>query len=59
MNYPNNHNKDWTKDETDYIKESAKNGMSTKDIAKKLERTEDSIRNKASEEKISLKPKDI
>jgi len=55
---PSNHYKEWTKQEDDYIRESAKSGISTKEIADKLKRTEDSVRERAHVKSISLKPID-
>ncbi len=55
---PLNHGKKWTKSEDIQIRRLANAGVSTSEIAKKLGRTEASIRNEASENNISLKPKD-
>lgn len=53
-----NAGKSWSKKDVKSIETKAKSGESTKDIAKDLGRTEDAVRNKASDESISLKPKD-
>lgn len=52
-----NSGKHYTKKDINVIKE-AKSGKSTEEIAKEIGRTEDAIREKASKEGISLKPKD-
>ena len=51
-----NHGKQWTKPEVILLQELSNGNTPTGLIAYKLGRTEDSIRNKASEENISLKP---
>jgi len=56
MTDPKNHGKQWTKPEVKHLKELSKGNTPTGLIAYELGRTEDSIRNKASEENISLKP---
>lgn len=58
MTKPKNNGKPWTKEDIQTLKDDVHNLMSTRDIAKDLERTEDAIRNKASEIDLSLKPKD-
>lgn len=58
MATPKNDGKQWSKIEVDYIKSQANSGKSTEEIAKDLGRTEEAVRKKASEEGISLKPKD-
>ena len=55
---PKNHYEDWTESDISYIRESAKNGLSTKEIADNLKRTESAVREKAYRENISLNPKD-
>jgi len=54
----NRKNKEWTKGEVAKLKELAKKGIETPKIAKNLGRTKNAIYSKASEKKISLKPKD-
>jgi len=56
MTDPKNHGKQWTKPEVKLLKELSNGNTPTGLIAYELGRTEDSIRNKASEENISLKP---
>lgn len=53
---PENHNKEWTKTEVKELKQLAKENTPTRVIGLKMERTEGSIRSKASAENISLKP---
>jgi hypothetical protein len=53
---PENHGKPWTKGDEGKLKYLAEHNTPTRVIALKLGRTEDSIRSKASEENISLKP---
>ena len=53
---PKNHGEKWTKKDVQQIKKLAKGNTPTGLIAYKLGRTEDSIRSKASDEQISLKP---
>ncbi len=53
---PKNHGKAWTKPEINQLEKLADGNTPTRIIALKLGRTEDSIRSKASEEDISLKP---
>ncbi|MBU0711339.1 hypothetical protein KKA87_05385 [bacterium] len=59
MSTPLNHRKKWTKSEDIQIRKLANAGVSTLSIAKKLGRTEAAIRSEASENNISLKPKDV
>lgn len=54
----NNKGKIWTSNDVSKLKELAKKGTDTPDIAKELGRTEDTIYTKASEKSISLMPKD-
>ena len=53
---PENHGKQWTAKDVKDLKRLAKKNTPTRVIALKLERTEDAIQSKASEENISLKP---
>lgn len=53
---PQNHGKAWTKTDINQLDKLAEGNTPTRIIAWKLGRTESSIQNKASEEKISLKP---
>jgi hypothetical protein len=53
---PPNHNKAWTKEDLAYLQKLAAENTPTRVIALKAGRTEDSIRSKADQEKISLKP---
>lgn len=55
---PKNSGKEWTKTDVNQLKQFAKQNDDTDDIAKKLRRTPAAVYNRASEEKISLKPKD-
>jgi hypothetical protein len=48
--------KPWTGAEVSQLRKLAKGNMPTRVIGIKLERSEDSVRSKASEKKISLKP---
>ncbi len=50
--------KEWTKEEESLLAKLAKENYCTPCIAKKLDRTIDSIRNKADKLNISLKPND-
>lgn len=54
----NNNNALWSKQDVYKLNQYAEFGCTTKEIAKLLSRTEDSIYNKASELKISLNPPD-
>lgn len=56
MKTPKNHGKQWTKQDVDKLKQMSNGNRHTGIIAYELGRTEESIRNKASEENISLKP---
>jgi hypothetical protein len=53
---PAKHGKPWTSKEVLKLKQLANGNTPTRVAALKLERTEDSVRSKASEQKISLKP---
>lgn len=53
---PKNHGKGWTPQQVNELKELAKGNTPTRVIALKLGRTEDSVRSKAQDENISLKP---
>lgn len=53
---PSNHGQQWTKQQEQQLKELAKGNTPTRVIGLKLGRTEDSVRNKASEIDVSLKP---
>lgn len=53
---PANHNKEWTVADVKQIKQLARQNTPTRIIGSKLGRTESSIRSKAAEQKISLKP---
>ncbi len=53
---PSNHGKPWTKDDVKQLDKLAKQNTPTRVIGLKTGRTEDAVRNKASEEGISLKP---
>jgi hypothetical protein len=53
---PKNHGKEWTPADMKQLKELANGNTPTRLIANKLGRTEDSVRAKASEEDVSLKP---
>jgi len=55
---PSNHGEPWTKNDTNQIGFQARRGVPTEKIAKNLGRTEEAVRSKASEEGISLNPKD-
>lgn len=51
-----NHGKEWSKAEISKLKELANGNTPTRLIAYKLGRTEDSVRSKAGEESVGLKP---
>ncbi len=51
-----NHGKDWSKAEEKELKTLAKENTPTRVIGLKLGRTEASVRDKAKDEKVSLKP---
>lgn len=53
---PKNHGKQWTNTDLANLKDLVKQNTPTRVIGLKLERTEDAIYSKASEEGISLKP---
>ena len=53
---PKNHGEDWTKGDVGQLRTLAKGNTPTRLLAYKLGRTEDSVRSKASDENISLKP---
>lgn len=53
---PPNHGKDWSKTDVKQLEKLADGNTPTGLIAHKMGRTEAAIRNKASEEDISLKP---
>ena len=53
---PKNHGKVWTPDQVKTLKELAKGNTPTRVIGLKLQRTEDAIYAKASDEGISLGP---
>lgn len=54
--YNRNNGKPWTPAEVKQIKDLAKQNTPTRVIGLKLGRTEDAVRNRASQESISLKP---
>lgn len=58
MSKPVNSGKAWTKTDDTRIKQMARSGVDTDDIARKLGRTVSAIYSEASKEDISLKPKD-
>jgi hypothetical protein len=53
---PANNGKQWTQKEIQQLHNLANQNTPTRVIALKLERTEDAVRSKASQEDISLKP---
>lgn len=53
---PNNHGKPWGADDVRRLKELARGNTPTRVIGLKLGRTEDSVRNKAGDLSVSLKP---
>ena len=53
---PANSGKEWTPKEVSQLRKEAKGNTPTRVIGVHLGRSEDSVRNKASEEGISLKP---
>ena len=55
---PRKHGQPWTKKDTKQIGILARKGVDTDDIAVLLERTKTAIYSRASEEDISVKPKD-
>lgn len=58
MQKPLRHGEEWTNKEIGTLKYLARINMQTKDIARQLGRTEGAVRAKASEEGITLMPKD-
>ena len=54
--YTRNTGKEWTKADVRQLKELAKENTPTRVIGLKLGRTEGSVRTKAANEKVSLKP---
>jgi hypothetical protein len=56
MSEPKNHGKAWTPTTDKTLKDLAKGNTPTRLIAYKMGRTEDSIRARASEKNVSLKP---
>ncbi len=55
---PNKSGKEWSSSDKSKLKTLAKKGTSTSSIANQLGRSQDAVYNKASELKVSLKPKD-
>jgi len=55
---PTKHGQDWTRMDVRRLRSMAKRGLDTDDIARSLGRTKGAVYSKASEESISLKPKD-
>jgi hypothetical protein len=53
---PPNHGKQWSKQDVKTLEKLADGNTPTRVIGLKLGRTEDSVRSKASDEDISLKP---
>jgi hypothetical protein len=53
---PKKHRQKWTKNDLEKLEKLAEGNTPTGLLAYKLQRTEDSIRSKAREENISLKP---
>ena len=53
---PDNHGRQWTKQDVQDLKTLVKQNTPTRIIGLKMCRTEDAVYSKASEEKISLKP---
>lgn len=53
---PANHNQPWTAQDLRKLNDFAQGNTPTRLIAWKLDRTENSVRSKASDEEISLKP---
>lgn len=54
--YTRNSGKEWTSKEVKELRQLAKENTPTRVIGLKLGRTEGAVRNKASENKVSLKP---
>jgi len=55
-NYNRNSGKIWTKSDVSQLRSLARENTPTRVIGLKLGRTEDSVRSKASESNVSLKP---
>jgi hypothetical protein len=53
---PGNHGKQWSQQDVTQLKQLAKGNTPTGLIANKMGRTEDAVRAKASDERVSLKP---
>ena len=53
---PVNYGKQWTSADVSQLKQLAKHNTPTRVIGIKMGRTEDAVRNKASESDVSLKP---
>lgn len=53
---PENHGKSWSRQEVQKLEKLADGNTPTRIIGLKMQRTEDSVRSKAAEEGISLKP---
>ena len=53
---PANNGKQWSKNDIQSLQNLANQNTPTRLIALKLERTENAVRSKASEEEVSLKP---
>ena len=58
MKKPPNHKKKWTKTQEIELREMIKKEMTTREMAKKLGRTEQAVRSKADRLEESVKPKD-
>jgi hypothetical protein len=54
--HPKNHGQAWTPAQDKQLRELAKGNTPTRVIGLKLGRTEDAIRNRASEKNVSLRP---
>ena len=53
---PKNHGNNWTQVQINQLKKLARQNTPTRVMGLKLGRTEDSVRSKASEKSVSLKP---
>lgn len=53
---PTNHHRHWTRNEVAHLRQLAADNTPTRVIGLKLQRTEDAVRAKASDEGVSLKP---
>jgi hypothetical protein len=53
---PTNHGKPWTTSDVSTLRALARGNTPTRVIGLKMQRTEDAVRDKASEKDISLKP---